>query len=183
MEERIYTLHIAEKYIVLVAAVRLLRDGGCNIEKVQKFLDLSIFKEEPFYYTGLYANLIEAVMHNKALEFIDSFLHDVESESMYYDDDIEADFRELRDYCSKIYLLTHKIEEQLMYKVYLALSDTYRYHKDKAIDYMCKSKILNEIRVYKNNGTVINKSMIFLDTTITISSWDIDQMEKLAFHL
>ena len=183
MEDRIPTLHIAEKYIVLVAAVRLLKDGSHNIEEVQRILKLSVFKEEPFYYTGLYASLIEAIMHNKALEFIDSFLHDVESESMYCDDDIKADFRELRDYCSKIYLLTHKIEEQLMYKVYLALNDTYGSHKEKAIDYMCKRKILNEIRVYKNNGIVINKSMVFLDTTIAISAWDIDQMERLAFRL
>ena len=48
MEESLPTLHIAEKYIVLVAAVRLLKDGSSNIEKVQEILDLPIFREEPF---------------------------------------------------------------------------------------------------------------------------------------
>ena len=183
MEERIPTLHIAEKYIVLVAAVRLLRDGSHNIEEVQKILKLLVFKEEPFYYTGLYVSLIEALMDNKALEFIDSFLHDVESESMYYDDDIEADFRELRDYCSKIYLLIHKIEEQLMYKVYLALGDNYDSYKGKAIDYMHKNQILKGITVYKDKGIVINKSMLFLDTVAAMSVQDVEKMEGLAFRL
>ncbi len=182
MEESLPTLCIAEKYIVLVAAVRLLREGSHNIEEVQKILKLLVFKEEPFYYTGLYVSPIEALMDNKALEFIDSFLHDVESESMYYDD-IEADFRELRDYCSKTYLLTHKIEEQLMYKVYLALSDIYVSHRKNAIDYMHKNQILNGITVYKDKGVAINKSMLFLDTVVAMSVQKVEEMERLAFHI
>ena len=183
MEESLHTLHIAEKYIVLVAVVRLLKDGSHNIEEVEKILKLPVFKEEPFYFTGLYISLIEAIIDNKALESIASFLHEVESESMYYDDGIEADFRELRDYCSKTYLLIHKIEEQLMYKVYLALGDTYDRHKENAIDYMCKNKILYVITVFKDEGILVNKKMVFLDNVVTLSLQDMDKMERLTFHL
>ncbi len=182
MEERIPTLHISEKYIVLVAAVRLLKDEKSNIEKIQKILDLPAFWEEPFHYTSLYANLIQAIIDKEALEFIDNFLYDIESKSMYYDD-IEANFLELRDYRSKIYLLVYKIEEQLMHKVYLALDDTYGNHKEKVMDYMRKNQILKGITVYKDKGIVVNKKMMFLDNVVTLLLHDIDKMEKLAFHL
>ena len=183
MEERIPTLYIAEKYIVLVAAVRLLKDGNSNIKEVQKILKLPVFKEEPFYYTGLYVNLIEAVIRKETLKFIDSFLHDVESASMYYDDEIESDFRQLREYSEKTYYLIPKIEELLMHEIYLRMEDTYRNHKEKVINYMRKNQILKGITVYKDKGTVINKPMLFLDVVTAMSAQDVGKMEKLAFHI
>ena len=101
MRNEIPMLHISEKYMVLVAVVRLLNPETDNAAKIKKALALYAFKEEPFGYTGLYVGLIHAVLDDNVFTYIDSFLSDVESESLFYERKIIDFFQQLKS-CKEI---------------------------------------------------------------------------------
>jgi hypothetical protein len=174
-------MHIAEKYIVLIIAIRFLEKGNINRKEVQDILHLPIFKEELFYDVELYAKLIQAIIDEEALECINNFLNNREVGIMY-SEDIEANFRTLKGCFDEKYFLLHKIEEQLMYQLYCHMEGGYVYHKLKSIDYLCKHEIIYRMRVFKENGTVINKSTLLLNTVIDKAEKDVGQMERFIFR-
>ncbi len=185
MEERLPTLHITEKYMVLVVAVRLLMKANIkSVEEAQRILEFSAIQAEPFHYAKLYANLIQEILNTKASEFINKFLCDAESmATYYYDNNIVAYFRELHNCQDDMRDMLIKIETQLMSMAHLESGDSYDSHGEKAIIFMCDNKILNGIRVFKDESGLVNKSMLFLDTRMAILAKDTDEMDRLSFRL
>ena len=184
MEERIPTLHIAEKYIILIAAVRLLMKSDTrSLEEAQIILEFPAMQEEPFHYDKLYANLIQKIINKTASEFIDKFLCDAKSMNIYYDDSIVADFYKLYNCEDDMIYMLIEIEKQLRNMAYLESGDDYDSHKEKAEVFLHQKKILNAIRVFKDESGLVNKSMLFLDVTMIRFAQSADEMDRFSFRL
>jgi len=172
-------MYIPEKYMVLIAAVRLLSWSKTDTLEVRNIIDLSVFKEEPLGYSSFYCGLIESIIKDKAQEFFD----DLVSNSTYQNEEMIKNFKALQKCKNDKFLLLLTLEMQLIELAHRECGGLYDFHFQRVHNFLYKTMIFKRLLVYKKNKIVLNNHLLYLNIRLSAQAEGKDIIESLSFHL